>query len=90
MIISREEWSKVKEQGKVKYILINWVLLAAFPVAIFMSIARWLIKKVAENYFLSSDFFKNLLMYIALCTVISVLLGLRKWNKYNKFFKPEA
>lgn len=89
-IISRGEWSKVQNQGKVKYILINWILLAAMPIAIFMSVVRGLINKITIFYFLSRDFYTNPLMYIILCTVISVFLGLRKWNKYNKIFETEA
>ncbi|OPX41909.1 hypothetical protein CLHUN_42230 [Ruminiclostridium hungatei] len=73
----------------MKYILVNWVLLAAFPGAIFMSIVKCLVKKIISNYILPINFLINLLIYIILCTVISVLFGLRKWNKCNKLFETE-
>jgi len=36
---SNEEWSKIREQGKLVYIITHWILSAAFPIAIVL--IRW-------------------------------------------------
>ncbi len=86
-INSQEKWLKVQDQGIVKYVLINWVLLTAFPVAIFMSVVRGIIKKLNAEYFISGSFLRSLGLYTILCCIISIYFGIRKWKKYEKDFQ---
>ena len=50
--INTEQWSKIRSQGKGKYIFFHWVLCAAIPVAILMTIIRGLTGREGLQYFL--------------------------------------
>lgn len=85
--IDLEQWSKIRDQGKSKYLLIHWVLLAAMPVAIIIPVIRGFFIAKGIAYFISPEFVKNFLLFFILCIVISLIIGNAKWKKNEKIFK---
>jgi len=83
-IISQEQWTRIKNQGKTKYLLIHWVLLAAIPVSIIMPILVGIMNGGGIDYFVSGEFVRRLLIYILLCTLIALIAGNRQWRKNEK------
>lgn len=84
---SKEEWSKIHNQGKIVYILTHWILAAAFPLAIVLPLIRGIISEKNVGFIISLDFFRSILLYMVLCTIISVIFGLIRWNQNEKTFK---
>ena len=82
--INLEQWSKIRAQGKGKYIFFQWVLCAAIPVAIIMPIIRGLIVGEGLQYFFSSEFIGNILVFLILCIVIALIAGNVKWKKNER------
>lgn len=76
----KAEWSKIKKQGMMTYLLLNWILAAALPAALILSILRFVLKGFDFGYFTSGNFIAN----IILCIVIAFICGLWKWRKNNK------
>ena len=84
---NKEEWSKIKAQGKSMYILTHWFLAAALPLAIILPLIRGIIREKSVGFIISLDFIKSILLYMILCTIISVIFGLIRWNQNEKTFK---
>ncbi|MDP4181329.1 MAG: hypothetical protein Q8942_09580 [Bacillota bacterium] len=84
--ISKEEWLRIKGQGKVKYILFHWILVVALPMSIILPIIMALKNGFGVSYFTSFKFFTNIFMYFTLFTVLSIVFGILKWKKYDKFY----
>lgn len=84
---SEEEWSKIREQGKAVYILTHWVLASAIPLAVVLPLIRGIIREKSVGFIVSLDFIRGILLYMILCTIISVIFGLIRWNQNEKTFK---
>lgn len=83
---NKAEWSKIKKQGMMTYLLLNWILAAALPATLILSIFRFVLKGFDFGYFTSGYFIANIIF----CTVIAIVCGLRKWRKNNKLYQiPE-
>ena len=85
--VNRVDWAKTRELGKIKYILVYWILSASIPVAIALSALRGLFKQYNVKDFLTTKFVSNLILYIILSSAISLILGIKKWNKNERYFK---
>lgn len=83
-----QQWIKVKKQGKIRYILFHWIICAALPAAVVLHIVRWYANEWAVNYIISAIAIRNLLFGFLICFVISIILGLLTWSRYNKKYKP--
>lgn len=81
--INEEEWSKMRKQGIVLYLLLHWFFAAAIPVAVVTSLIRGMFKG-GIAYIISIEYLKNLFFYIIFCTVISIFFGVRKWRAFGK------
>lgn len=88
--ISQDQWSRIRNQGKTKYLLIHWVLSAAIPVSIIMPILVGLINGEGIDYFVSGEFARRLLVYILLCTLIALIAGNRQWRKNEKRYSNKV
>ena len=88
--ISLEQWIRIKNQGKIKYLLIHWVLLAAVPVAVIMPVVSGLARGESLSYFLSDRFVGSFLLFLLLCIVISLLAGNSKWKKLERLHNTKA
>ena len=80
--ITQEQWIKIKEQGKFKYLLFHWILTIAIPLGIFFPILRVLI----DGNFSYMQFIINIIVNVMLFCAISIISGLRKWKNYRKMF----
>lgn len=83
---SKEEWSKIRHQGKLVYIITHWILATAFPIAIVLPIMRGIFREKNIGFIISLTFIKSVFLYILLCTIISVILGLIRWGQTEKAF----
>jgi hypothetical protein len=84
---NKEEWSKISKQGKPVYIITHWILATAFPVAIVLPIIRGIFRERNIGFIVSLDFIRSVLLYLLLCMIISVILGLIRWGQNEKAFK---
>ncbi len=80
--ITQEQWTKIKVQGKFKYLLFHWILIVSIPLGIFFPILRVLI----NGDFTYKQFITNIIFNIMLFCTVSIVFGLRKWKKYSKMF----
>lgn len=80
--ITQEQWTKIKEQGKFKYLLFHWIITVSIPLGIFIPILRVLI----NGNFTYRQFISNIIVSITLFCAVSIVFGLRKWKKYSKMF----
>ena len=84
---SKEEWSRIRTQGKSVYIITHWILAAAFPIAIVLPIIRGIFREKNIGFIVSLDFIRSVSLYLLLCTIISVIFGLIRWGQNEKAFK---
>ncbi len=84
---SKEEWSKIRQQGKLVYIITHWILTAAFPIAIVLPVMRGIFREKNFGFIVSLGFIGSIVLYLLLCTVISVILGVIRWGKNEKLHK---
>ena len=84
---NKEEWSKMRKQGKSVYIITHWILAAAFPIAIVLPIIRGIFREKNIGFIVSLDFIISVMLYLLLCTIISVIMGLIRWGQNEKAFK---
>lgn len=80
--ITKEQWLRIRGQGKFKYILFHWIITIALPLGVILPAFRILFNR---DYTLS-DFITNVIINIVLFSSISIILGNRKWKKYSKMF----
>jgi TRAP-type uncharacterized transport system fused permease subunit len=82
-----KQWSKIKNQGIIKYVVFHWIICAALPAAVVLHIVRCAVNSWAISYMISAVAMRNLLFGFVICTVISIVLGLFTWSRYNKRYK---
>lgn len=82
-----QQWIKVRKQGKIRYVLFHWIICAALPAAIVLHIVRWGVNSWAASYIFSAIAMRNLMFGFLICSVISIILGLLTWSRYNKQYK---
>ncbi len=87
---NKDEWSKVRHQGKFLYVLLNWIIAAAIPSAIILSVVRGLFRGEGLGYFITSSYMRNLAITFILCTILSVFLGIRKWSKNERAMRSDT
>jgi hypothetical protein len=85
--ISKDEWLKIKNQGLLLYIVLHWILLAALPAAILSSLFRWITYERSLEDFTSGAFFHRVLTGVVLFAAFSIIIGLRRWFKYEKLYR---
>jgi hypothetical protein len=84
--INKVEWEKIIKQGLLLYLVLHWILLAALPAAIILTTFRWLIQDRSMEFFSSGIFINRIIVSFVLCSVLGVILGLKKWFKSKKFY----
>ncbi len=84
---NKEEWSRIRTQGKLIYITTYWILAAAFPIAIVLPVIRGIFREKNIGFIVSLDFIRSVLLYFMLCAFLSVILGLIRWGQNEKAFK---
>lgn len=78
--ITKEQWIKIRAQGKYKYILFHWIITVALPLSIVLPVLRALINR----NFVFIQFVTNVIINVAVFSVISIIFGMRRWKKYSK------
>jgi len=89
-IYNKDDWAKIKYQGKSVYILTHWILSAAFPLAIVLPLVKGIIREKNLYFVFPLDFLTSIFLYTFLCTIISVVLGLIRWNQNEKIFNQNS
>lgn len=78
------KWTKIREKGILRYILINWLLIWSLPVAIISSIVGEFFDYKNINF---SNFISRLLGISIIFIISGVILGIYYWNKQEKIWK---
>ena len=84
--INKTEWEKIKKQGLLLYLVLHWILLAALPASVILTLFRWLIQDRSIEFFSNGVFLGRLIMSFAVCSVFAGIFGLQKWLKNKKLY----
>ncbi|EMS70445.1 hypothetical protein CTER_3736 [Ruminiclostridium cellobioparum subsp. termitidis CT1112] len=78
--ITKEQWIKIREQGKFKYILFHWIITVALPLGVVLPVFRIFF----NSDYTFSRFITNVMINIVMFSFVSIIFGNWKWKKYSK------
>ena len=82
MDIQKEQWERIKVQGKLKYIIFHWIISVAIPISIILPMIRSILSGELNIVSLLVRIIYNFCLF----GIASVVFGLLKWGKYCKTF----
>jgi hypothetical protein len=85
---NRYAWGQIREKGKLRYILLYWVLGWGVPVAIISSIISEMFSYgFYMSMFIKKEFYFRSLGITVLFIIAGFLIGMRVWSKEEKIWK---
>ena len=81
--ITKEQWIKIRGQGKYRYILFHWIITVALPLGVVLPVLRVLFNKD----FILSQFINNVIVNIVIFSAVSIVFGTRKWKKCSNMYR---
>lgn len=87
--IGKEQLERLKKQGLDVYLLLHWIIAAAIPASIILTLLRWLSSDRTLSFFATGQIIRQLLIALIFCMVPALIFGLRKWFQYDKLLKTK-
>lgn len=82
-----DNWKFIRGKGKTRYVVETGVLQKGLPVGVLFSILNTWFDDQNVLFFLHKTFWLTTLMYIAGCSLLSIISGLISWRSQERKYK---